>query len=210
MNRTQAIAIGATILALSGGASAGAHSLLTGKDIRDNTITTKDIRNATVGDADLSAGVRTKLENKDVPGPRGAQGDKGDPGERGATGATGIQGPQGRPGNTGPAGEDGRDGRDGLTGPRGATGPQGPQGPAGVIGSTYTRNGTRDNTGRVTFACDSGDVILSVLPFDNQAGNATHVANVALDQGDGYVDFVADGASASLAGVGVTVICADR
>jgi hypothetical protein len=206
MNRpTTVIALLATALVASA-TPAVATKLITGKDIR----------NGTVAERDLTPSVQTKLENADQPGPKGADG------ARGATGATGIQGPagpRGERGEAGPKGDrgfDGPKGADGPTGPQGRPGAQGPKGdagpagPAGVVGSTYTVNGQHIGNGRVTFTCHGSDLILSVIPFDNQAGNATHVQATALDQSSGQVDFVADGPNASLAGVGVTVICANR
>lgn len=128
MNRlTTIIALLAVALVASATPAVATH-LITGKDIRDNTVASKDIRNGTVADADLSAGVRTKLENA---GPRGPVGPQG---ERGPTGATGIQGPAGPRGADGADGKDGeagQDGRDGQEGPAGPVGPQGPTGPAG-------------------------------------------------------------------------------
>jgi hypothetical protein len=177
-------------------------------------ITGKDIRNGSIAERDLDADVRTKIENNGKTGPRGA------------TGATGIQGPTGRPGLEGPqgdsgaAGRDGTNGRDGTPGKdgergqqglQGVRGDQGQQGAPGVIASTYTRNGQHVGNGRVTFSCDGNDLILSVIPFDNQDQNALHVRSVELDQSNGAVQFVRDtGGVTSLAGVGVTIICADR
>lgn len=177
-------------------------------------ITGKDIRNGSVQELDLDAKTRTKLNNLAVPA-TGAQG------ERGATGATGIQGPKGSKGEqgeqgasvTGPQGDRGFDGKIGPEGPSGQPGAKGDSGPAGVIGSTYTRNGVSDSAGRVTFQCASNDLILSVIPFDNQAGNNVHVQSTELDQSSGAVQFVssvANGDPQLLAGVGVTIICANR
>lgn len=63
---------------IAGGATAGAAGLITGKQIRDGSISAKD----------LSKAVRAQLKRT------GAQGPKGDPG---AKGDTGPQGPPGQP-----------------------------------------------------------------------------------------------------------------
>lgn len=125
-SRTKAIAVCASILALSGGASAGAHSLLTGRDIR----------NGSIAERDLSPRVRAKLKPGPVgpqglPGVQGPQGDPGPRGLQGVPGETGSRGPQGLQGDQGPRGFTGADGQTGAQGP---TGPQGPTGQDGVSG----------------------------------------------------------------------------
>lgn len=125
MTRTKAIAACAAILALSGGASAGAHSLLTGKDIR----------NGSIAERDLSSGVRHKLAQKPVEGPQGpsgAQGAMGPQGPAGKPGEDGLRGPQGLPGTDGRDGRDGRDGAQGPAGPQGDTGAPGQDGVSGL------------------------------------------------------------------------------
>lgn len=131
MNRYSLAAIlGAAAFAASATGATASH-LITGKDVRNNSLTGQDIRNGSVGDADLSAGVRTKLLNV------GATGATGATGERGATGATGIQGPsgaRGAQGVPGPQGEAGKPGEAGLHGPQGPQGVQGPKGDNGTDG----------------------------------------------------------------------------
>jgi hypothetical protein len=95
--------------------------LVTGADVRDNSLTTKDIRNGTLTARDFKAGQL----------PAGAQGPVGAPGAPGAKGDAGPAGPAGPEGPAGPAGPKGNTGPQGQKGATGADGPQGPQGPAG-------------------------------------------------------------------------------
>ncbi len=70
-------------MVVASAATAGAAKLITGKQIKDGSISSKD----------LSKAVRAQLKNAGVPGPVGAQGTKGDPGPKGDTGpATGPAG----------------------------------------------------------------------------------------------------------------------
>jgi hypothetical protein len=73
----------AAFVALSvtmGAGAATAARLITGKDIKNGSITAKD----------LSAGVRDQLTESGAPGPQGPQGPKGDPGPKGDKGDDGI------------------------------------------------------------------------------------------------------------------------
>jgi hypothetical protein len=70
-------------LLIATAATAGAASLITGKQIKNGTITKKD----------LSKAVRARLSKPGVPGPRGETGPKGDQGPNGPKGDTGPQGP---------------------------------------------------------------------------------------------------------------------
>lgn len=64
-------------IALGGAGTATAARLITGKDIKNGSITAKD----------LSKGLRARLG---APGPTGAQGPKGDPGAKGDQGPAGL------------------------------------------------------------------------------------------------------------------------
>lgn len=66
-------------LVIATAATAGAASLITGKQIKNGTITAKD----------LSKAVRAQLQKAGIPGPAGPVGPKGDEGPKGATGAVG-------------------------------------------------------------------------------------------------------------------------
>jgi hypothetical protein len=75
-------------LLVASAATAGAAALISGKQIKDGTITSKD----------LSPALRAKLARAGKPGPagpKGAPGAKGDPGPKGDTGATGTPDPSG-------------------------------------------------------------------------------------------------------------------
>jgi len=85
------VAIVALFVAFSGTATAAL--VMTGKNIKDGTITGKDVKNRTL---------RTKKLSKKAIG--SLKGKAGLSGERGAAGATGATGPAGPAGQAGPAG----------------------------------------------------------------------------------------------------------
>jgi hypothetical protein len=89
------LTVAVVALAIGIAATAGAAKMLTGKDIKNGTITKKD----------LAPSVRALLG---VPGPQGPAGPKGD------TGATGAQGTAG---TAGVAGADGQSGQSGSSAP---------------------------------------------------------------------------------------------
>lgn len=82
-----AIAVGALVLAMAGGAVAATQ--ITGKDVKNGSLTGADVRNKSLTAADFRGG------KVGATGPAGAQG------------AQGAQGPQGPQGATGPAGANG-------------------------------------------------------------------------------------------------------
>ena len=67
-------------------ATAGAASLITGKQVKDGTISAKD----------LSKAVRAQLKKAGTPGPQGTPGSQGVPGPKGETGPKGEPGAPGR------------------------------------------------------------------------------------------------------------------
>jgi Collagen triple helix repeat (20 copies) len=99
--------------------TAGAATLITGKNVLDGSLTGKDVRNGTIAGADLAKGVRDQLKRAGVPGPQGLTGPAGPVGPAGAKGDTGAPGATGAKGDTGAAG------------PQGPVGPQGPKGDKG-------------------------------------------------------------------------------
>jgi Collagen triple helix repeat (20 copies) len=105
---TTAVAYLALFAALGG--SAYAAVTVTGKNIKDGTITGRDVKNRSLGTGKLSPTAVSSLTGQ--PGPAGPQGEKGAPGPVGPTG------PAGPKGETGPAGPQGYQGLDGPSGIR--------------------------------------------------------------------------------------------
>ena len=122
---TSAVAYLALFAALGG--SAYAAVTVTGKNIKDGTVTGRDVKNRSLGTNKLSATAVSSLTGQR--GPAGLQGDPGPKGDRGDQGPVGPTGPQGPQGATGPAG------------PQGAQGPAGPQGRSGISGWQYLTAG---------------------------------------------------------------------
>lgn len=115
-------------------------------EIRDNSLRGVDIRNGTVAAADLAKPLRHNLLAQRVesgpPGPQGERGPQGDTGPKGDAGPKGDIGPKG---DAGPAGAQGAKGDTGSTGPKGdtgTTGSQGPKGDTGAIGPQGPQGGT--------------------------------------------------------------------
>ena len=91
MKRVGAVLIGGVVaLAAVTAGSAGVRVLITGAEIRDNSIESRDIKNGTIRRADVAAALLEAMRGDAVPS-----------GPQGATGPTGPQGPQGPPGPAG-------------------------------------------------------------------------------------------------------------
>jgi hypothetical protein len=138
----------ATVLAyaalfLSLGGTGYAASKVTGRDVRDGSLTSAEFKDGGLRARDFRAG--------DLPagpqgpaGPGGAKGDAGPVGPGGGPGPIGVAGPNGPKGDAGPIGpagpagpkgDTGPAGPPGTTGPKGDTGPAGPAGPEGAAGT---------------------------------------------------------------------------
>jgi hypothetical protein len=91
------------LFAALGGTSVAATGLITGKKVKDESLTTKDVKNRSLLAQDFKPGQL----------PAGA---KGDPGPAGAQGQQGQQGQQGIQGERGQDGTDGTNGADGAPG----------------------------------------------------------------------------------------------
>jgi len=91
-----ALALIAVVAVVATTASGRVTGLITGKDIKDHSITSRHLVDHTIQQHDLSVALVKSLRG--AAGPAGPQGPKGETGAKGATGATGAQGPQGAPG----------------------------------------------------------------------------------------------------------------
>jgi hypothetical protein len=98
LSYSSVIATLALFVAIGGTAAAGAQSLLTGRQVKDESLTGADIQNDSLTGADVRAGslgsnlfssvARANLRGATGPaGPAGAKGDTGEAGPQGATGA---------------------------------------------------------------------------------------------------------------------------
>lgn len=154
------VACVAVILATTGSAFA-AKALITGRDIKDGSISRADLSNSTV----------RYLKGKR--GPAGKNGQDGSVGPRGPQGSAGPAGPQGPAGPTGPRGATGD------TGARGADGPAGPPGQAFVI-NFYT--GTTPIDVRTPLG------LTSTGPTTSEGVNLTQGGGIALSPGEYMVD----------------------
>ena len=141
----KALAVGLSVLAvlMVGTAATGSvQTLITGTDIKDESIGSNDIRpgaiqshdikNGSIAQIDLSRILLTTLQG--ATGAQGAKGDTGAAGAQGAKGDTGAAGAQGAKGDTGAAGAQGAKGDTGAAGAQGAKGDPGATGPAGPAG----------------------------------------------------------------------------
>jgi hypothetical protein len=105
----------ALVLLIAASATAQVRGLITGRDIRNNSVTTADIRNNTVRSADIRNGtilardLRRSLLNslRGRQGPRGPAGPTGFAGPAGPAGPAGATGPAGPPGAKGDKGDPG-------------------------------------------------------------------------------------------------------
>lgn len=78
-----------------GASTATAASIITGKNVKDSSLTGTDIKNGTISAKDLSAAVRAELAK------HAAEGSAGPAGQAGPQGPKGDQGPKGEQGITG-------------------------------------------------------------------------------------------------------------
>jgi len=107
------IAVGVLCALVAGTGTATAGSLLTGADIKDNSITGADVRGLSY--ADLTSGLKNRInQNPVINAPKGDAGAAGKDGAPGAAGKDGVgvgePGADGAPGEVGPAGAPGLSG----------------------------------------------------------------------------------------------------
>ena len=135
-----AMVIACLALSIALGGTASAAVLITGKEVKDGSLSGRDIANRSLTGLDVRDRSLTPLDfNGSVQGPAGTagpQGPKGDGGQQGPAGASGPQGPKGDRGEQGPAG---------ASGPAGPAGPAGTQGPSGVSGWEFRTAGVDIN-----------------------------------------------------------------
>jgi hypothetical protein len=112
------IAVAALFFSAAGGAVAG--GLITGAQIKNNTVSTKDVKDGTLKTKDLSGSARLALAGQD-----------GQDGVDGAPGGPGPAGPPGPPGTAGTNGTNGTNGSNGVSGYQRVTA----TGPAVVAGA---------------------------------------------------------------------------
>lgn len=94
----------AAVALIVGTTSATAATLITGKQIKNGTITAQDIKRGSLTQSRLAPGLRDRIQGvgaqggSALPGPAGAPGAPGAPGAAGAKGDKGDKGEQGAPG----------------------------------------------------------------------------------------------------------------
>jgi hypothetical protein len=129
---SSATVIACLALSIALGGTASAAVLITGKQVKDGSVSARDITNQSLTGLDVKDRSLTPLDfNGSLEGPAGPAGSnglKGDTGPVGPGGAAGPQGPKGDKGEQGPAGP---------SGPAGPVGPAGARGPSGVSGWEY-------------------------------------------------------------------------
>jgi hypothetical protein len=123
---SSATVIACLALSIALGGTASAAVLITGKQVKDGSVSARDITNRSLTGLDVKDQSLTPLDfNGSLEGPRGAAGPAGPGGPAGSAGPAGPQGPKGEQGPTGPSG------------PAGPAGPAGARGPSGVSGWEY-------------------------------------------------------------------------
>jgi hypothetical protein len=97
----------AAVALIVGTTSATAATLITGKQIKNGTITAEDIKRGSLTGSRLAPGLRERLQavgaqgGPALPGPAGARGEAGPKGDKGDKGAQGDPGPKRSSGNWG-------------------------------------------------------------------------------------------------------------
>ena len=113
------VALVALFSSLSGAAVAA--TLITGKQVKNGSLTSADVKDGTLLVKDIKAAERAKLARA---------------GAAGGIGAAGAPGPAGKDGAAGAPGPAGKDGAAGAAGSPGVRGPQGPGGMTAAAGGT--------------------------------------------------------------------------
>jgi hypothetical protein len=192
LSRRHSTAVAYLALFAALGGSAYAAVTVTGKNIKDGTITGRDVKNRSLGTTKLSTTAVSSLT-----GQRGPAGPKGEKGEPGPVGPTGPAGPTGETG---------------AAGAQGAPGPAGPPGPSGISGWEY-----RVSSGKYIPPGDN-DRGYALCPGGKKAlgggASATHpgasvIDSAPLDGGTGWGVWYRNTGSVSGVTVYAWVICAN-
>jgi hypothetical protein len=118
------------------GGSAYAAATITGKNIKDNTVTSADVKNKSLLISDFKPGQLPSASSAGAgpAGPQGPKGDAGAPGAKGDSGQPGAKGDSGQPGAKGDSGQPGAKGDQGPQGEKGEKGDKGDKGDPGTNG----------------------------------------------------------------------------
>jgi hypothetical protein len=150
----------ALVFAMSGGALAATHYLVTStKQIKPNVLAQLKGKNGANGINGVNG-----TSGKD--GAQGPAGEKGPAGTNGTNGANGTQGSAGPTGPKGAAGGKGENGENGVTGPAGASGATGS---TGATGQPWTPNNTLPSGATETGTWSWSDDPASVPDVKNPA-----------------------------------------
>ena len=133
----KAAIVAVIVMALVGGGSAVAGSLVTSAKIADGTIQNRDIADGTISLSRLSEGTQALIRQHAKDGVNGRDGANGAGGQ---DGARGLQGQAGTPGNDGVNGVDGKDGVNGVDGKDGVNGVDGKDGRDGTDATIASGN----------------------------------------------------------------------
>lgn len=200
------VAMLALLVALGGTATA-AGVLITGKQVKDGSLTGLDVKDKSLRAKDFEGSVRGGL------GPQGPAGPPGPRGETGPQGTVGPGGPSGGPGPTGAPGPPGSAGAAGATGPPGPAGSTGPAGPAGATGppgisgrQVVFANATvaPGTYGGVIAPCPTGK---SALGGGVNTANASATTTTSRPEGAGWNGRAYNGGSGNIT-VETWVVCA--
>jgi len=106
--RTRFVLLAVAGLIVATSATAGAAVLVTGKNVKNESLTGRDIRNGSIKSTDVRDGSLTKADfSGDLAGPQGPVGPAGPKGDKGAKGDKGDPGTPGQPGAPGQNGVSG-------------------------------------------------------------------------------------------------------
>ena len=191
-----AVAAAATALTLTTPIAAQAGRLLTGQDIKDDSLTSADVANGSLKKKDFAA------EAWPADGADGARGLPGVDGADGADGVDGVDGAQGLPGEKGDVGPGG------PAGPAGPEGKQGVQGPSGVVDAAFKAGSVDAPTTSLSFLVAPGLVTV------REGETVSVVSSAGLGASVGAIDLDLDicvsngGALTAVAGSGVNNLSA--